>query len=70
MLVWVTRVLGLSYLIRILLRVFGSERADLLEDAIMGAVAVLIVTDHPEFKNIDHGSISRIGIDYGRAFKL
>ena len=39
---------------------FGAERADSLEDAVKGSDAVIIVTDHPEFKNIDLEKISRM----------
>jgi len=39
---------------------FGAERADTLEDAVSGADVMLIVTDHPEFKNIDLEAIGRL----------
>jgi UDP-N-acetyl-D-mannosaminuronic acid dehydrogenase len=37
---------------------FGAERASSLEDAVRGADAVVIVTDHPEFRNLD---LERLG---------
>jgi UDP-N-acetyl-D-mannosaminuronic acid dehydrogenase len=39
---------------------FGAERAGSLEEAIRGADAIVIVTDHPEFKNIDLGEASKL----------
>jgi UDP-N-acetyl-D-mannosaminuronic acid dehydrogenase len=37
---------------------FGAERAASLEDAVRGADAVVIVTDHPEFRSLD---LERLG---------
>jgi len=37
---------------------FGAERAASLEDAVRGADAVVIVTDHPEFRGLD---LERLG---------
>jgi len=39
---------------------FGAERSLSLEDAVKDSDAIVIVTDHPEFKNIDLDVISRI----------
>jgi len=39
---------------------FGAERADTLEDAVSDADVMLIVTDHPEFRNIDLETIGRL----------
>jgi len=38
---------------------FGAERASSLEDAVNGSDALVIVTDHPEFKNLDLDIIGR-----------
>jgi UDP-N-acetyl-D-mannosaminuronic acid dehydrogenase len=39
---------------------FGGERSLSLEDAVKDSDVIVIVTDHPEFKNIDLDVISRI----------
>ena len=39
---------------------FGAERAGFLEEAIRGADAIVITTDHPEFKNIDLDKASKL----------
>jgi UDP-N-acetyl-D-mannosaminuronic acid dehydrogenase len=39
---------------------FGAERAGSLEEAIRGADAIVITTDHPEFKNIDLDKASKL----------
>jgi UDP-N-acetyl-D-mannosaminuronic acid dehydrogenase len=39
---------------------FGAERAGSFEEALSGADAVVIVTDHPEFKDIDLGKASKL----------
>jgi UDP-N-acetyl-D-mannosaminuronic acid dehydrogenase len=39
---------------------FGAERSLSLEDAVKDSDAIVIVTDHPEFKNIDLEVIGRI----------
>jgi UDP-N-acetyl-D-mannosaminuronic acid dehydrogenase len=39
---------------------FGAERSLSLEDAVKDSDAIVIVTDHPEFKNIDLDVIGRI----------
>jgi len=39
---------------------FGAERASSLEDAVRGADAVVIVTDHPEFRGLDLKSIAEL----------
>jgi UDP-N-acetyl-D-mannosaminuronic acid dehydrogenase len=39
---------------------FGGERSLSLEDAVKDSDAIVIVTDHPEFKNIDLDVIGRI----------
>jgi len=36
---------------------FGAERASSLEEAVMGADVVVIVTDHPEFRGLDLGRL-------------
>jgi UDP-N-acetyl-D-mannosaminuronic acid dehydrogenase len=38
---------------------FGAERASSLGDAVNGSDALVIVTDHPEFKNLDLDIIGR-----------
>jgi len=39
---------------------FGAERADSLEDAVRDADAVVIVTDHPEFRSLDLETIAKL----------
>lgn len=39
---------------------FGAERAGSLEEAVQGADVVVIVTDHPEFKNIDLEGLAKL----------
>jgi UDP-N-acetyl-D-mannosaminuronic acid dehydrogenase len=39
---------------------FGAERAGSFEEALSGANAIVIVTDHPEFKDIDLGKASKL----------
>jgi len=39
---------------------FGAERASSLEEAIKDADVIVIVTDHPEFKNIDLDIIAKL----------
>jgi UDP-N-acetyl-D-mannosaminuronic acid dehydrogenase len=39
---------------------FGAERSLSLEDAVKDSDAIVIVTDHPEFKNIDLDVVGRI----------
>jgi UDP-N-acetyl-D-mannosaminuronic acid dehydrogenase len=39
---------------------FGAERAGSLEEAVRGADAIVITTDHPEFKNIDLDKASKL----------
>jgi len=39
---------------------FGAERAGSLEEAVRGADAIVIVTDHPEFKDIDLDKASKL----------
>ncbi len=39
---------------------FGAEKADTLEDAVRDADAVVIVTDHPEFRNLDLETIANL----------
>ena len=39
---------------------FGAERAGSLEEAISGADVIVIITDHPEFKNIDLEKASKL----------
>jgi UDP-N-acetyl-D-mannosaminuronic acid dehydrogenase len=39
---------------------FGAERAGSLEEAIRGVDAIVITTDHPEFKNIDLDKASKL----------
>jgi len=39
---------------------FGAERADALEDAVKDADAVVVVTDHPEFKNLNLENIAKL----------
>jgi len=39
---------------------FDAERADTLEDAVKDADVVVIVTDHPEFKNLSLENIAKL----------
>lgn len=39
---------------------FGARRADTLEDAARGADALVIVTDHPEFKNLNLAKLAEL----------
>lgn len=39
---------------------FGAERAPSLEEAVMGADVIVIVTDHPEFRGLDLGRLSSL----------
>ena len=39
---------------------FGAERAGSLEEAVQDADVVVIVTDHPEFKNLDLGKLAKL----------
>jgi UDP-N-acetyl-D-mannosaminuronic acid dehydrogenase len=39
---------------------FGAERARSLEEAVREADAIMIITDHPEFKNIDLDKASKL----------
>ncbi len=39
---------------------FGAEKADTLKDAVRNADAVVIVTDHPEFRNLDLETIANL----------
>jgi len=39
---------------------FGAEKALSLEEAVKGADIILIVTDHPEFKNINLNGIGKL----------
>ena len=39
---------------------FGAERAGSLEEAVREADAIVIITDHPEFKNIDLDKASKL----------
>ena len=53
---------------------FGARRADTLEDAARGADALVIVTDHPEFKNLNLAKLAelmrhRIVVDGRRAIE-
>jgi UDP-N-acetyl-D-mannosaminuronate dehydrogenase len=39
---------------------FGAVRAGSLEEALSGADAIVIVTDHPEFKDVDLDKASKL----------
>lgn len=39
---------------------FGAQRADSLEEVVQNADAVVIVTDHPEFKNLDLEKLAKL----------
>jgi UDP-N-acetyl-D-mannosaminuronic acid dehydrogenase len=41
------------------LETFGAERASSLEEAVKDADVVVIVTDHPEFKNLDLDAVAK-----------
>ena len=39
---------------------FGAQKAETLEEAIVGSDAVIIVTDHPEFRQLDLDTLGRL----------